>query len=215
MNKRRKPNNLQQFERVARALRLAAFVGVVLIPELLSAQSLALFPRPVELEPAINFWVRVYTEVDTGMGFLHDSEHLAVVYERLPLKQTQIEANRSRIQQDLRALGAGKRTNLTQSQQKILALWPAGVSDQTLRSAASNVRWQLGQSDRFLEGLEHSGAYRQHINNVIRQKGLPLELAVLPHVAAPAPGMVRMHGLMTQQNPSMARVRQLMTYVPR
>ena len=33
--------------------------------------------------------------------------------------------------------------------------------------------------------------------------------------AAPAPGMVRMHGLMTQQNPGMARVRQLMAYVPR
>ncbi len=44
------------------------------------------------------------------------------------------------------------------------------------------MRWQLGQSDRFLEGLQRSGAYRQYINTVIRDKGLPLELGALPHV---------------------------------
>ena len=31
-------------------------------------------------------------------------------------------------------------------------------------------------------GLRRSGAYRQHIDAVIREKGLPAELAVLPHV---------------------------------
>jgi membrane-bound lytic murein transglycosylase D len=44
------------------------------------------------------------------------------------------------------------------------------------------VRWQLGQSDRFLGGLRRSGAYRDHIQQVIQEKNLPMELAVLPHV---------------------------------
>ena len=35
-----------------------------------------LFPSPVSLEIAVNFWIRVYTEVDTSSGFLHDSENL-------------------------------------------------------------------------------------------------------------------------------------------
>ena len=56
------------------------------------------------------------------------------------------------------------------------------MGNQTLRAAASNVRWQLGQSDRFLGGLQRSGAYRQHIDNVIQEKGLPAALGVLPHV---------------------------------
>ena len=64
----------------------------------------------------------------------------------------------------------------------MLALWPADVSNQTLRAATSKVRWQLGQSDRFLGGLERSGAYRAHIDKVVREKQLPAELRVLPHV---------------------------------
>jgi len=146
------------------------------------AQNPALFPRPAELEPAISFWVRVYTEVDTQSGFLHDSQHLDVIYTDLRLNRRQIEARRSQIQEDLRVLAAGERDQLTDSQREVLALWPDGVSNQTLRAAASNVRWQLGQSDRFLGGLQRSGAYRQHIANVLREKGLPAELGVLPHV---------------------------------
>jgi peptidoglycan lytic transglycosylase D len=161
------------------ALLLQVFL---LLPLNSLAQDSALFPRPAELEPAINFWVRVYTEVDTQSGFLHDSQHLDVIYTDLRLNRRAIEARRSQIQEDLRVLGSGKRDQLTDSQREILALWPSDVSNQTLRAAASNVRWQLGQSDRFLGGLQRSGAYRQHINNVIREKGLPEELGVLPHV---------------------------------
>ena len=146
------------------------------------AQDPSLFPRPAELEPAISFWVRVYTEVDTQSGFLHDSQHLDVIYTDLRLNRSAIEARRSQIQEDLRVLATGERDQLTDSQREILALWPIDVSSQTLRAAASNVRWQLGQSDRFLGGLQRSGAYRQHINNVIQEKGLPAELGVLPHV---------------------------------
>lgn len=130
----------------------------------------------------MQFWTRVYTEVDTQSGFLHDSRHLSVIYTSLPLDRRQIENRRNRIREDLRVLASGKRSGLTASQQEILALWPADVSNETLQEAASNVRWQLGQSDRFLGGLRRSGAYRAHINQVIREKELPIELAVLPHV---------------------------------
>ena len=40
-------------------------------------------PRPPELERDVQFWVRVYSEVDTNGGFLHDEHNLAVVYEKL------------------------------------------------------------------------------------------------------------------------------------
>ncbi len=43
----------------------------------------SLFPRPAGLEPDINFWRRVYTEIDTSSGFVHDSRHLGVVYRTL------------------------------------------------------------------------------------------------------------------------------------
>lgn len=166
----------------ARLRNLALTACLLCLSGLAAAQSGETFPRPAELEPAINFWVRVYTEVDTQSGFLHDSQNLAIIYQRLPLDRRQIEATRTRIQEDLRELANGKRELLTRSQKDILALWGEDVSSQTLRAAASNVRWQLGQSDRFLGGLQRSGAYRSHINQVVREKNLPIELGVLPHV---------------------------------
>ena len=45
-----------------------------------------LFPRPQSLQPAIAFWTRVFTEIDSGAGFIHDNRHLAVVYETLEFK---------------------------------------------------------------------------------------------------------------------------------
>ena len=40
-------------------------------------------PRPPELERDVQFWIRVYTEIDTNAGFLHDQYNLGVVYETL------------------------------------------------------------------------------------------------------------------------------------
>ena len=40
-------------------------------------------PRPEGLKDDVNFWIRVYTEVTTNEGFLHDERNLAVVYDTL------------------------------------------------------------------------------------------------------------------------------------
>lgn len=141
-----------------------------------------LLPRPAALEPAIKFWTRVYTEVDTKSGFLHDAENLSVVYRRVDYDREQIEHYRRRIHEDLQVLASGRRTGLTLHQQQVLDAWPEGVSNTTLAEAVNRVRFQLGQSDRFMEGLIRSGAYREHIESVARERGLPVELAALPHV---------------------------------
>lgn len=161
------------------ALLLFAFL---VLPALAAAQSRDLFPRPPEIEPAVNFWLKVYTEINTRNGFLHDAGDLSVIYETVPYNQRAINDARNRIRDDLRALAGGKRAGLAAGEQEILALFPEGVSNRTLSVAASGIRFQLGQSDRFLGGLRRSGAYREHIRRVIEEKGLPRELGILPHV---------------------------------
>ena len=42
-----------------------------------------LFPQPAALDRDVNFWIRVYTEIGTNAGFLHDQYNLGVVYETL------------------------------------------------------------------------------------------------------------------------------------
>ena len=40
-------------------------------------------PRPEGIQSDVNFWIRVYTEVTTNEGFLHDERNLTVVYDTL------------------------------------------------------------------------------------------------------------------------------------
>lgn len=140
------------------------------------------FPVPDSIRPAINFWIKVYTEVDTESGYLHDARNLSVIYADLPRDSRRIDARRREIATDLNVLATGKRRDLTSSQKDILSLWGDNVSNARLAEAADSIRWQLGQSDRYKEGLVRSGAYREHIENVVRAKGMPVELAALPHV---------------------------------
>lgn len=163
-------------------LAFLVFTAVIVDSPSLKAQQDELFPRPPELEPAINFWTRVYTEVDTNSGYLHDAFNLGVIYRRVDYNRQEIERERQRIQADLRVLASGKRDGLTAHQEQVLAAWPSTVTNEELRAAADSVRFQLGQSDRFVAGLIRSGAYREHINRVARERGLPEELGALPHV---------------------------------
>tara|TARA_B100000315_G_scaffold255973_3_gene300751 strand:+ start:15450 stop:17543 length:2094 start_codon:yes stop_codon:yes gene_type:complete len=152
--------------------------------------NLALFPRAAELDPAVKFWTRVYTEIDTGHGFIHDSKHLDVVYEVISLPANQnhrardkaIKSAKDRHAQILRLLARGKRSNLSTEEERLLSLWPADVSNTTLRSAAQQLRFQQGQADKFREGLIRSGAWVPHILQTLSEQNLPAELAVLPHV---------------------------------
>ena len=164
------------------SLRKCALLVVVSLMATLTAQAQELLPRPAALEPAIKFWTRVYTEVDTESGFLHDSNNLAIVYQRVDYDRPEIERQRTRIQDALKVLASGKRSGLSDLERQVLSLWPNSVSNDTLSTAANNVRFQLGQSDRFVEGLIRSGAYRSHIDSVVRAKNLPIELGALPHV---------------------------------
>jgi len=125
-------------------LRVLALLCLMCFAGAASAQNAELLPRPPELEPAIRFWTRVYTEVDTESGFLHDANNLAIVYQRVEYDRPELERQRTRIQDALKALGTGKRTGLTSFEQDILDLWPANVSNETLSTAANNVRFQLG-----------------------------------------------------------------------
>lgn len=140
------------------------------------------FPVPDSIRPAINFWIKVYTEADTQSGFLHDAQDLSIVYRKLNRDRQLINSTRDSMRADLRVLASGKRSDLTPSQRSLLELWGEDTPNARLESAANNIRWQLGQSDRFIAGIKRSGAYRNHIESVITEKGIPVELAILPHV---------------------------------
>jgi len=146
-------------------------------------------PRPAALEPDVQFWIRVYTQIDTNAGFLHDQYNLGVVYETLHFapdesqsaREREVDAHRASIAAALRRIAAAGDTPLSQEDQRIRDLW-GSASPSRLREAVEDIRFQLGQSDRFRAGLIRAGAWETHIAETLANRGLPAELAVLPHV---------------------------------
>jgi membrane-bound lytic murein transglycosylase D len=149
-----------------------------------------LFPRPAELEPAVKFWTRVYTEIDTGEGFIHDSLRMDIVFQTVRApddlgsreRRRRIERAQEATRNILTKLASGAREGLNNEEERILKLFPEGTSNAELRASAGRLRFQLGQSDRFRAGLVRSGAWKPYIQEVLTKRGLPLELAALPHV---------------------------------
>lgn len=145
------------------------------------------FPKPAELEQDVAFWLRVYTQIDTNSGYIHDASNLSVVYETLRLSGQQgadekaIKASTARYANLLERL-ASDRNGLNAQEQQILSLWGPDTSATQLRKAAANIRFQRGQSDRFRDGLARSTEWQEHIRRVMVEHKLPEELAALPHV---------------------------------
>src|SRR5690242_13298441 len=143
---------------------IAAFAGPV------AAQSS--IPRPEGIKQDVNFWIRVYTEVSTNEGFLHDERNLAVIYDRLKFdpgsssrdRQRLVDARRDKHVAALRRIIAALPTEagrnaLADEDKRILALWGPNPSAIILREATERIRFQLGQADRFKEGLMRSSSY--------------------------------------------------------
>ena len=101
------------------------------------------FPRPVELQPDVDFWVSIFTAYRSDEGVLHDNRNLAVVYARIDMpadlsrreRQRRIESERKSVQAVLRRLATGKREALDATEARILALWGEDVSNETLAAA--------------------------------------------------------------------------------
>ena len=163
----------------------------LLLPLLsLSVAAEETLPLPPELEPDVQFWEAMFARYTTDQGVLHDTRNLAVVYEQVDIPATAprrerrrlVERRREAIKSVMQRLAAGKRDGLSAEEARILALWPEGVSNDTLRKAVDQIRYQQGLADRFRDGLERSGRWRKHVLNELKALDVPLELVALPHV---------------------------------
>ena len=168
------------------ALALAPFSGCM--P--LHAQVSEVFSSPPELEPDVRFWIRVYTEVTTEQGLIHDDWYLGLVYEVLRFdpadsqrqRERIVERAKARYAQLLRRFAAGATDNLTAHERRILHAFGENSTPAQFRDAIQRIRFQLGQADRFHEGLIRAQAYEASISKVLADRGVPPEIGALPHV---------------------------------
>jgi len=176
-----------------RALSLAA-LAFVLAASLHNSASAAETPDPFAHPPAleqdVRFWIRVYTEVTTDQGLLHDDWNLGLVYEVLRFdpgtspaqRERRVAEAKTRYANLLRRFAAGSTDNLTPHEQRIQHAFGSDASPKDFRDAIERIRFQLGQADRFHEGLIRAAVWEKQIAHTLAQHGVPPEIAALPHV---------------------------------
>jgi peptidoglycan lytic transglycosylase D len=161
----------------------------VITPRTLFAANL--FPRYSVIENNVQFWEDIYGRYSTSQAVIHDSDDLGIIYEILPIFNHRMpgaskingplfKGTKSKYSKILKQLAKGTKPR-TREEKRVAALF-GKVSRKRLQEAADSVRVQIGQKDRFLEGVILSGAYMAEIKRIFKQQGLPQDLAYLPHV---------------------------------
>jgi membrane-bound lytic murein transglycosylase D len=150
------------------------------------------FPVYPCIEENVDFWTEVYTKYPTTQGIVHDGTNLHIIYEVIellpPERHGARKTNRKRIRNAKnkykKILGKLAHSAFASDEEarRVAALFNPNGDPATFRRAMHNIRCQIGQKDRFREGLIRSGAYLDQIKEIFRSHGLPEDLAYLPHV---------------------------------
>ena len=150
------------------------------------------FPLLPVIQPNVSFWTKIYTEYSTGHGVLHDSRKLDIIYGVIELvdpdryggrktNKKRIKKAKKKYKAILAKLMRGE-APVGPVEQQVARLFGADTRPSEYRAAMKRIRCQTGQKDRFREGIIRSGAYIDEIKRIFRSRGLPEDLAYLPHV---------------------------------
>jgi membrane-bound lytic murein transglycosylase D len=165
-----------------------------LLPALaLAAQAdSTLFPRPEALRGAIDFWKQVFGVYTTRHVLVHDNENLRIVYgvESLDRQSSKSQRQQSqdailaRYRLALEGLAAAPADTARLSGEKKRVWLALGKSPdpQRYRRALETLRVQVGQRDRFTQGLVMWDRHGEEIRRILREHGVPDSLAVLPFI---------------------------------
>ena len=150
------------------------------------------FPVYPSIRPNIEFWKSVYARYSSKQGILHDKRNLNLIYGVIKLRHPEAHGarkiNRERIKQAkhkyrqiIKSLAHGHPPQTSEAA-KIKKLFGPKAKKSDFRRAAGQIRCQTGLKDRFRKGIMRSGAYLKKIQQIFKQKKLPVELSYLPHV---------------------------------
>ena len=153
------------------------------------------FPVPEEIQPNVDFWRHVYGVWSRGQVAFHDDEYMGVVYEvgELPgvvhegytnEQRAWVKSRKAMYRDRLRSLEhkVRQRAPLSPSDKELLAKIEQGAGKSAVYGASDRLRSQRGVRERFKRGLEISGRYDPYFRQIMSAKGVPEDLAYLPHV---------------------------------
>jgi len=153
------------------------------------------FPSYQSIEPNVEFWKRVFGEWSLGQVAVHDLDHPGIIYDVVdlpgPIEERYTEEQKDFIERlneewrDRLAALADKidtRATLDDAEKRLALDITTEAGSMAIVGADERVRTQRGLRERFRRGLEISHRYEPAIREILREGGLPEELAYLPHV---------------------------------
>lgn len=148
------------------------------------------FPRPEALRGAIDFWKQVFGVYTTGQALIHDNEDLRIIYgvEKISpggttrQRQQAQEAILGRYRRALEKFAEGRADTAWPEERRVWLALGRSAEPQRYRKAMETLRLQVGQRDRFVEGLAMWDRHGAEIQRILRSHGVPDSLAVLPFI---------------------------------
>jgi membrane-bound lytic murein transglycosylase D len=156
-----------------------------------TASSSSEFPRFPAIQSNVAFWEKIYTHYSTSEAVIHDQYDLSRIYAVIPimdyLKPGAAKANKPLLdeaQEKYKAIliSLAKGTPPFTQEERRIATIMKGLRQSQLVKASESVRVQIGQKERFREGVLRSRTHLPEIKKIFRSYNLPEELAYLPHV---------------------------------
>ena len=150
---------MKRISRLILPLCFSLFVGAAPNATLandVAASASSPFPVPSGLEPAVQFWKKVFTEFSSTQIIYFDPLDLSKIYE-------------------VTEVGEGSRSNeyINAERERVAAAHGVDIE---------RVKTQRGIKERTAAGIKRSGRYIAQVKQIFRERGLPPELSYLPIV---------------------------------
>lgn len=145
------------------------------------------FPVEGEMRRRVDFWKRVYTEINYDQAFLHDPDEPWVVYSQVDLPKPRrqrlriLKNEKKRLQRILRSMAKKTQSEYNLDENKIYRIIGDRPSGR-LYEMAREIRVQNGLKKRYYQGLIRSYKYMDFIKKTFKKYGVPLRGRFLPHV---------------------------------
>jgi membrane-bound lytic murein transglycosylase D len=153
------------------------------------AQETDQFPTPDILKNNVAFWKKIYTEISLTEGLLHDRDYPLIIYGKISIGNLSgraeskfVSAQQDNIAAEIADLITKPAAEWTDEEKRIKILFDTYAPADSLNTAADRIRFQRGQKERFITGLERSGLYIDTIRAILKEYNIPERLAYLPHV---------------------------------
>jgi membrane-bound lytic murein transglycosylase D len=169
------------------------------IPSVIKRPVTTSFNVPSLLQPAVEFWKKIYAVYNTDQVVFHDTENLSIQYsvldfskveadsisdaEKKQIRDAAVRRETDRIRTALEEISSSSSfASLSKDAKRIAPLFDNVDEPKKFQRAEERIRAQTGLKNRFQEGIVNSGKYLPIFEKIFEGYGIPKQVTRLAFV---------------------------------